>query len=61
MGRTPGWIGKLKGFAGVTSANIVPSNSRLISHGDVAFFLFFSFILFLSPNRWKEKIEKKES
>lgn len=25
------------------------------------FLSFFSFILFLSPNRWKEKIEKKES
>lgn len=32
--RTPGWIGKLER---VTSASIVPSNSRLISQGGLRF------------------------
>ena len=35
--RTGGLDWQIRGFAGVTSASIVPSDSRLVSHGDCAF------------------------
>lgn len=41
---------QIRRFAGGTSASAVPSNSRIISQGDCAFF---------SRNHWKKRVEGK--